>query len=129
MLFLPGFLGNCCCYLGTALVQHGVLQWSQLFIVQEKHQSVLTGTYVLQCNKCSERICFLMSFNLAIIAEFFFSEPADYEMGSVPFQQYLLLSCPCTYTTKDIYCLKNNLTKTTVWYVFHLKCALSFDHD
>lgn len=68
LLFLPGFLGNCCCYLGTALVQHGVLQWSQLFIVQEKHQSVLTGTYmyVLQCNKCSERICFLMSLILAI---------------------------------------------------------------
>lgn len=57
----------------------------------------------------SERICFLMSLILAI--QNFFSEPADDERCSVPFQQYLLLSCPCTNTTKDIYCLKKQLNK------------------
>ncbi|XP_055995779.1 glucose-6-phosphate exchanger SLC37A4-like isoform X1 [Ostrea edulis] len=44
LLFLPGFLGICMCYLVTALVLHGILQWSQLFMVHEKHQSVLTGS-------------------------------------------------------------------------------------
>nr|XP_022292099.1 glucose-6-phosphate exchanger SLC37A4-like [Crassostrea virginica] len=44
LLFLPSFLGVCMCYLATAVVQYGVLQWSQLFIVQEKNQSVLTGS-------------------------------------------------------------------------------------
>ncbi|XP_061180166.1 glucose-6-phosphate exchanger SLC37A4-like [Saccostrea echinata] len=44
LLFLPGFLGVCMCYLATAIVQHSVLQWSQLFMVQEKHQTVFTGS-------------------------------------------------------------------------------------
>lgn len=81
---MPGFLGNCCCYLVTALVQHGVLQWSQLFIVQEKHQSVLTGTYVLL--SVMKEFMFSLEFHSSIHSRILFLNlHADYEVGFVPF--------------------------------------------
>lgn len=85
MLFLPGFLGNCCCYLVTALVQHGVLQWSQLFIVQEKHQSVLTGTHVL-LSVMKEFMFSLYELHSSIHCRILYLNlHADYEVGFVPF--------------------------------------------
>lgn len=85
LLFLPGFLGNCCCYLVTALVQHGVLQWSQLFIVQEKHQSVLTGTHVL-LSVMKEFMFSLYELHSSIHCRILFLNlHADYEVGFVPF--------------------------------------------
>lgn len=84
LLFLPGFLGNCCCYLVTALVQHGVLQWSQLFIVQEKHQSVLTGTYVLL--SVMKEFMFSLELHSSIHCRILFLNlHADSEVGFVPF--------------------------------------------
>lgn len=133
MLFLPGFLGNCCCYLVTALVQHGVLQWSQLFIVQEKHQSVLTGTYVL-LSVMKEFIFSLYELHSSIHCRILFLNlHADYEVGFVPFGFSIVpvfATFMPTWTTIDlqyIYCLKKQLN--IVWYVFEFKCALSFDHD
>lgn len=115
MLFLPGFLGNCCCYLVTALVQHGVLQWSQLFIVQEKHQSVLTGTHVL-LSVMKEFMFSLYELHSSIHCRILFLNlHADYEVGFVPFGFSIVpvfATFMPTWTTKDlqvIYCLKNNL--------------------
>ncbi|KAK3101316.1 hypothetical protein FSP39_002650 [Pinctada imbricata] len=47
LIFIPGYLGVCICYLVTALVQHGVLQWSQLYLIQERGQMLLTGSTFL----------------------------------------------------------------------------------
>lgn len=132
MLFLPGFLGNCCCYLITALVQHGVLQWSQLFIVQEKHQSVLTGTHILL--SVMKEFMFSLELHSSIHCRILFLNlHADSEVGFVPFGFSIVpvfATFMPTWTTIDlqyIYCLKKQLN--IVWYVFEFKCALSFDHD
>lgn len=114
MLFLPGFLGNCCCYLVTALVQHGVLQWSQLFIVQEKHQSVLTGTHILL--SVMKEFMFSLELHSSIHCRILFLNlHADSDVGFVPFGFSIVLVFATfmpTWTTIDlqyIYCLKNNL--------------------
>lgn len=43
ILMLPGFLGVCLCYMMLSVVQHGVLQWAQLYLVDDHKHSLLIG--------------------------------------------------------------------------------------
>ncbi|KAL3841330.1 hypothetical protein ACJMK2_019491 [Sinanodonta woodiana] len=44
---LPGFLGICLSFMAISLVQYGTLQWGQLYLIQDKGQSIITGSSYL----------------------------------------------------------------------------------
>ncbi|XP_033751908.1 glucose-6-phosphate exchanger SLC37A4-like [Pecten maximus] len=44
LLFLPGFLGVCLSMLATSVVQYGTVNWTQLYMVQEKGLTPLLGS-------------------------------------------------------------------------------------
>ncbi|XP_060074474.1 glucose-6-phosphate exchanger SLC37A4-like [Ylistrum balloti] len=44
LLFLPGFLGLCLSMMATSVVQYSTLNWTQLYIVQEKGMTPMLGS-------------------------------------------------------------------------------------
>lgn len=118
LLFLPGFLGNCCCYLGTALVQHGVLQWSQLFIVQEKHQSVLTGSGFLSSVDIGG---FVGSFLAGYLSDYMVSKnpsiPRPVIRKTLVLYFEILLGCVLYFFTVHISEASSNATMTVVGFL------------
>lgn len=44
ILQLPGFLGVCTCYMTLSLIQYSVLQWGQLYLVEDIGLSILIGS-------------------------------------------------------------------------------------
>jgi sugar phosphate permease len=47
ILQLPGFLGVCTCYMTLSLIQYGVLQWGQLYLVEDIGLSILIGMHLI----------------------------------------------------------------------------------
>ncbi|XP_063398249.1 glucose-6-phosphate exchanger SLC37A4-like isoform X1 [Mytilus trossulus] len=44
ILRLPGFLGVCLCYMTVSLIQYGIIQWGQLYLVEDIGLSLLIGS-------------------------------------------------------------------------------------